>query len=388
MSTRRSLALLLVCFALASAAPRTTLNIGFSPSDSSVVANGVVNPMYMPGSTTPQEVTAYTPWLELFLSLSGGADQQYFASASNNKTSVVAVSVDPVTDWGKITVKHQIALRVMFVCSKTGSDTFTLTITFPPLSGQPVYDTISLSWYKTCRTGDPHPGFAVATHDWHADSPAPDVVSNGVVTPIWVGDDQTGNFNLLDPSVNSLTFYLWMVNGSAQPYNVVASPADINAISLNVAPTSGLARPPNAGFATSQFTIGFSCLQSSGFAFVSVSISVDPFDPFTIAWFKNCQGAVVPSGMSAVGVFFLVSFLLLSVGCMAGCAFKYYRLHARGMDVIPGIDTWRGLYSRVCNRDGPGYDNVVYKSSVGPQAQFDQAGSNDSNPFKSSYQNL
>lgn len=242
---------------------------------------------------------------------------------------------------------------------------------------------------------DPHPGFAVSTHDWTVQTPVADVVNNGLVLPLWMGDDQTGQFNLLDVNTNSQTFYLWMNNGTAQAFNVVAAQADVNILSISISPQFGLARPPNAGFSTAQVTVQFSCLQSTGFGFVSVSISVDPFDPFTVAWFKNCEGAAVPSsGMSGVGVFFLTTFLLITVGCMGGCAFKYVKLHARGAEIIPGIDTWRGLYARCFQSGGPAYDNVVYKSSVGPQAQFDQTATgtgqtSGANPFQAgSYQNL
>lgn len=260
---------------------------------------------------------------------------------------------------------------------------------------------LSLSFSSIYHHADAHTGFSVATYDWSAATNTSDVVTDGLVMPLWMGDDQTGQFNLIDAATNQATFYLWVTQGSAQAYNIVSTVGDANLLAISVDQQFGLARPVNQGFQTAKFTVTFTCGQSNGFGFVSLSVSVDPFDPFTIAWFKNCQGAVVPGGMSATGVFFLTVFLLTLFGCMGGCAFKYVKLHARGVEVIPGIDTWRGLYARCKNGGGaaPGYDGVVYKSSVGPQSQFDApiqdqhaatagaSSASSSNPF-GSYQNI
>lgn len=90
-------------------------------------------------------------------------------------------------------------------------------------------------------------------------------------------------------------------------------------------------------------------------------------------------------------------FILTVVACIGGCIFKYVKLHARGVEVIPFIDTYRNLYSRFKGTDNVPYKGVVFQSGVGPQAQFDApmsessvlanstAGSN-SNPFGGSYQ--
>jgi hypothetical protein len=70
--------------------PQSNINVGKTLGDNSYVANGVVNPLYAPGSPNPQNVTAYTSWLELFISLSGGADQEYLAIAANSNAAVLA----------------------------------------------------------------------------------------------------------------------------------------------------------------------------------------------------------------------------------------------------------------------------------------------------------
>jgi hypothetical protein len=35
---------------------------------------------------------------------------------------------------------------------------------------------------------------------------------------------------------------------------------------------------------------------------------------------------------------------------MAGCIFKYTKLHARGLEVLPFIDNYRACYARFCNK--------------------------------------
>jgi hypothetical protein len=99
-------------------------------------------------------------------------------------------------------------------------------------------------------------------------------------------------------------------------------------------------------------------------------------------------------------------FILTTVACMAGCIFKYTKLHARGLEVLPFIDNYRACYARIfsgqvcwisslfffsccivyrvvilcvssCNwlclqgSSSDPYQGVVYKSNVGPQAEFD-----------------
>lgn len=80
----------LACLALVAAAPRSQINVGKSQGDNSYVANGIANPLYAPGSPNPQVVTMYTPWLEMFVSLSGGADQEYLAIAANSNSTVLS----------------------------------------------------------------------------------------------------------------------------------------------------------------------------------------------------------------------------------------------------------------------------------------------------------
>jgi hypothetical protein len=90
-------------------------------------------------------------------------------------------------------------------------------------------------------------------------------------------------------------------------------------------------------------------------------------------------------------------FILTLVACIGGCIFKYVKLHARGVEIVPFIDTYRNVYARFKGTESTPYQGVVFQSGVGPQAQFDapmsessslaqsSTGSN-SNPFGSSYQ--
>ncbi len=80
----------LACLALVAAAPRSQINVGKTQGDNSFVANGIANPLYTPGSANPQIVTIYQPWLEMFVSLSGGADQEYLAVAANSNSTVLS----------------------------------------------------------------------------------------------------------------------------------------------------------------------------------------------------------------------------------------------------------------------------------------------------------
>jgi hypothetical protein len=93
---------------------------------------------------------------------------------------------------------------------------------------------------------------------------------------------------------------------------------------------------------------------NAGVGFVSISLKVDPFDPVVFAWFKDCTGAFPPtpapkpaSGWSATGIFFFTVFLLTVFGCIGGCLFKFARQGARGMEMVPFIDTWRSLWAKI-----------------------------------------
>lgn len=296
----------LAAFACAGAlaAPCPRLNIGSAPSDTSFVDNGIVNPELVPGAFPSQEVTAYTPFFEMFLSLSGQgflADLEYFASVSNANASIVASSVDPVTVFGKVTAKRQVAVRIMFLCQSNGQDLVNVTFA---LTG---YDSLTMQWIKTCRVGDARPGLAIASYDWSAAAPTPDVARDGLTMPHWVGDDQTGDYNMLPASVSAQTFFLWLTNGTAQGFAVVADEGDANVLSISVAGATGIARPPNSASSSAAFSVSFVCTQTSGVGFVSVSISVDPFDPLTIAWFKDCTSAPQSADWNAALYAYVVS---------------------------------------------------------------------------------
>ena len=105
--------------------------------------------------------------------------------------------------------------------------------------------------------------------------------------------------------------------------------------------------------------------------------------------------------ITGFGIFCFVVFILTLVACIGGCVFKYVKLHARGVEVLPFIDQYRSWYGRFCNKSGDAssvpYKGVVFQSGVGPQAQFDaplpesagltsgSAGS-AANPFGGGYQ--
>jgi hypothetical protein len=39
-------------------------------------------------------------------------------------------------------------------------------------------------------------------------------------------------------------------------------------------------------------------------------------------------------------------FLLTTFACIGGCVYKYQKLHARGIEVLPFIDNYRAIYAR------------------------------------------
>ena len=112
--------------------------------------------------------------------------------------------------------------------------------------------------------------------------------------PLWMADSATGNFNTIGAANDSVTFYLWVTQGSTQSYNIVSTINDPNVLSISIDSQTGVARSLNAGFQTAKITVAFTCSPSKGFGFVSLSVSVDPFDPFTIAWFKECLAPTLP----------------------------------------------------------------------------------------------
>lgn len=68
-----------------------------------------------------------------------------------------------------------------------------------------------------------------------------------------------------------------------------------------------------------------------------------------------CSGGPDDGGMSPAGVFFLVLFLITLTACMGGCAFKYNRQGARGLEMLPFVDTYRRVYNKAVGRSQMNY---------------------------------
>jgi hypothetical protein len=388
---RASVAVVLTCLlAIASAAINPRVNIGMSVGSNEIVSNGVVQPSFRVNSPSQYIFQTYFAWQEMFISLSSGADQEYYASCSNPNHAMLTCSLDQSTDSGLVTTKRQHVLRVSTLCASQPGDVVTVSIALT------AFDNITIQYYKQCQVNTPRIGLSVSTNDWFAGGPPANVAIDGMVMDQWL-DDQTGPNQSYDESVQSLTFYMWVSNGT-QPYVVVSSSADNTIMNPVVTGGQGLVRVPSFGSGQrAAITVNFNCINEGpgGFGWVSIAIDIDPFNPITFAWFKKCPAP--PSGWTGFGIFCFVVFILTLVACIGGCIFKYVKLHARGVEIVPFIDTYRNVYARFKGTESTPYQGVVFQSGVGPQAQFDapmsessslaqsSTGSN-SNPFGSSYQ--
>jgi hypothetical protein len=142
---------------------------------------------------------------------------------------------------------------------------------------------------------------------------------------VWTGNDVSGTFVLFNASTSQQTFYLWLTTGF-QLWEVVGDQSDFDKIDIEISPTLGAAAPPALNsnsnvtiqydlspfsqqtrfpldFVRGKFAlcfhdsrcrhsstaIRFNCKVNSGAAFVSMSLTVDPFDPIVFAWYKVCS---------------------------------------------------------------------------------------------------
>jgi hypothetical protein len=78
--------------------------------------------------------------------------------------------------------------------------------------------------------------------------------------------------------------------------------------------------------------------------------------------------------------------MITSVSCVGGCCFKYHKQYARGVEVLPFIDSYRSVYTRCCGDQASSAQyNQVHKSEVGPQSNM---ASNLNSTGYGTYQNL
>ncbi len=240
----------------------------------------------------PQKIDQYFPFLEFFITLTGGfgaSSQDYFASVTNTNTTVETSTVDLITATGTLTPAQDAVVRVRMACNTTGNDTVTLRI---DLAG---FDSILIAWTKLCVFNGTNAGFNVATADWTHTIEMGNVVREGSTLPLWQGDDTAGagNFVLFNASVTEQKFFLWMYRGH-QEYRIVADESDLDKVAVSLSATSGVATRQTPGGWTSNFTVTMQCLCDNCFGFVSVELQVDPYDPIAIAFFKDCTKSPAP----------------------------------------------------------------------------------------------
>lgn len=99
-------------------APQTHINIGFNQGDNTVVAAGLVAARYQPGSPTPTTVDRFFPWLDLYITLTGGfgnSSQDYVVSVSNSNTTLETASVDR-TSWPMLGFLRPRRVRELAIC--------------------------------------------------------------------------------------------------------------------------------------------------------------------------------------------------------------------------------------------------------------------------------
>jgi hypothetical protein len=318
------------------------MNVGLSASTTEVVANGVVAPGFTGVGVQYYTFQIYFAWQEFFLSLSTGADQVYAATVTNANQTVLTSSLDESTDSGLVKTTRQNVLRVSTVCQADGEDVITITI---QLTG---YDNLVLSYHKQCKVSVPRLGLSVSTVDWTAGRVA-DVAIDGLVLEQWL-DDQSGPNTAYDLSVDSVTFYMWVDSGQQQ-YVIVSTAADQTIMNPSVPSTTGLIHTATFGSGQrAQITVNFNCIAGGpgGSGWVSLALSIDPFNPVSFAWFKQCPTPL--SKWSGFGIFCFVMFILTTIACTGGCIYKYSKLHARGIEVLPFIDNYRTWYARYCGK--------------------------------------
>eukprot|EP00455_Lapot_gusevi_P032119 TRINITY_DN349_c0_g1_i1.p1 TRINITY_DN349_c0_g1~~TRINITY_DN349_c0_g1_i1.p1 ORF type:complete len:416 (+),score=164.27 TRINITY_DN349_c0_g1_i1:55-1248(+) len=388
-------AALAICQVVQSA-PRVGLQIGIYPNSSQVVVDGVVQPDWSIDSATPALVEKYMPWLDLYMMIDASkvspSDPVQKYSVSINSTSTIYI-LKMNQEQGELDGHKIMLLRAYFTCTASGINASTLIINVPG------YDSLAISFRKECQVGQPRLGFMVGTVSWDDPSMSNlvgNVVADGTPLAKW-GPSGTAT---VGTSVGSHAFYMWTTNGS-QPFTVASVLCDETYLQARVYPvgaTSGVARLAPT-FPSTYFSIDYTCVPVPGAGTVSVSVvvslNVNPFQPVSIMWKKQCINPDSDhSSWSPFGIFCFVLFLIITFGCISGCLFKYVRYGSRGWEVIPLWDYFVSAYNKCTGRDDAGWytshQNVtVGQSRVGPQASFDAPIEEPQahNPF-SSYQSI
>jgi hypothetical protein len=177
-------------------APQTHINIGLYQGDNTVVSAGQVAARYRPGSPTPTTVDRFYPWVDLYITLTGGfgnSSQDFFASATNTNATLETTSVDLITSIGTVTPSNDAAVRVRMACLASGIDAVTVQIDFTgydsgmliknPGDGGLLFShfffAVVIFWKKKCQVTGQHVGFSVATQNAATPASVPDVVANG-----------------------------------------------------------------------------------------------------------------------------------------------------------------------------------------------------------------
>lgn len=358
----------LLCFSCAQA-PRNGFNMGLSINSNVSVSNGVVTSYYQAPNFTAS-IDKYSAWILFYISLSnvyGAASNQEYAATITNSNSTLYTPVIKQNAKGKVTTSRDIVLEIFIKCKATGSDVLNLNIA---VTG---FQSLSLFMSKDCSNSlKNHDALAIATHTPFG-NPTGDVAANGVTNDKWDAAEP-GNNQVYGTDGTTNSFWMWLNAGTTSPAQLyVAAVLYDQVVFSSVQITTGgygFISQPLLSQPVAKLDVQYVCAPGvGGNGLVNVELVIEPYDPIDFTWYKSCPGQPT-SAWSPFGIFCFVTFLVVTVACMAGCVFNYVKKHQRGWDILPFIDTYRAIYDRCCNR-GQSSFNAVGKSTVGPQAQFD-----------------
>jgi len=211
------------------------------------------------------------------------------------------------------------------------------------------------------------------------------VIKDGEVMPGWTDEDVPSIAHeraVIPGDVNSATFYLMMADEDLQGHpaqqevdapDVFTDQPHILAVTMSgTAANGGLVDPSEM----LMLQLDFHCYQT-GLADVHVEISfANAYYPCDFAFTYECgmgEGGIGDKSDS-LSVLFTVSFLLVVVGCVMGCAYNYTVQQKRGEDIVPGIEyihMAKDMAETLMNRHGgqlQGMSRGVVESTEGYQA--------------------